>query len=41
VHCPGKGTKNASFSIFRASYPWMLDLSSKSGDQEGQFKDLE
>jgi hypothetical protein len=35
VHCLGKATKNASLSIFRASYPWMLDLFSKDKDQEG------
>jgi hypothetical protein len=40
VHCSGKGTKNASHSIFRASYWRMLDPSSKSRDQEGQFKNL-
>jgi hypothetical protein len=37
---PEKVQKNASLSIFRASYRWMVDLSSKSRDQEGQLKTL-
>jgi hypothetical protein len=32
---PRKGTKNASLSIFRVSYQWTLDLSSKGRNQEG------
>jgi hypothetical protein len=40
MHCPRKGTKNASLSIFRASYQQMLDPSPKGRDQEGQFKKL-
>jgi hypothetical protein len=40
VHCPGKDTKNASFSIFRARYQQMLALSSKSRDQEGYLRTL-
>jgi hypothetical protein len=40
VHCPGKVTNNAFLSIFRASYRWMVDLSSKGRDQEEYLRTL-